>query len=453
MLHRFFGGIHPIEHKDLTEQKAAIPLPEAPARVVIPLSMNGGSPCKPLVGEGEKVKVGQLIAQGQGADGPIHASVSGRVSAVEERSYGGGGTMLSVVIDNDFQDTPCPDGKRRSSAAGLTGNELRKLIRDAGIVGMGGEGTPIFAKLESGAGKVDTLILNGCECEPYVTSDYRLMVERGEAVIGGARLLAKALGVKKTVIAVEADKPDALELLRTQAGGEEELRIQPLPTRYPQGAERQLIQTLLGRKIPSGKLPVEAGCLIFNVHTAAAVWDAVMEGKPLTRRYVTVTGGALREPMNLIVPVGTPVSWLIKLAGGFQTPPDRVLLGGPMLGTALYDLDVPVMKTTNCVLCLTGDEVGKQDPAQSCIRCGKCLEVCPMKLAPLFVRMNVEKRHWEAAGKLHVMDCIECGCCSYICPARLPLVQSFRMAKAALREESGNRTKAEKDREKEGTAE
>lgn len=453
MLHRFFGGVHPIEHKDLTEQKAAVPLPEAPAQVVIPLSVNGGEPALPLVAEGDAVKVGQRIAQPQGLGAPVHASVSGKVSAVESRSCGGGGKVLSVVIDNDFQDTPCPDGKRRSSAAGLTGGEIRKLIEDAGIVGMGGAGFPAGAKLESGLGKADTLIVNGCECEPYITSDYRLMLERGEAVIGGARLLAKALGAKKTVIAVETNKPDAIELLRVQAGGEEDLRIQPLRTRYPQGAEKQLIQTLTGRQVPSGKLPVETGCLVFNVATAAAVWEAVMEGKPLTRRYVTVTGGALVRPMNVIAPVGTPVSWLIKLAGGFQMPPDRVLLGGAMMGTPLYDLDAPVMKTTNCVLCLTGDEVGKQDPAQACIRCGKCAEVCPMKLAPLFIRMNAEKRHWEAARALHVMDCIECGCCSYICPARLPLVQSFRMAKAAIREEEPRKEAGAGEEQKKGESE
>lgn len=452
MLHRFFGGVHPIEHKDLTEQKAAAPLPEAPAQVVIPLSMSGGAPCEPLVAVGEQVKVGQRIARPQGQDAPIHASVSGKVSAIERRSYGGGGKMLSVVIDNDFQDTPCPDGKRRSSAAGLSGGELRKLIEDAGIVGMGGAGFPACAKLNGGEGKVDTLIINGCECDSYVTSDYRLMLERGEAVIGGSGLLAKALEVKKTVIAVESNKSDAVELLRARVK-EEDLRLQPLQNRYPQGAEKQLIQTLMGRQVPSGKLPVEVGCLVFNVATAAAVWDAVMEGKPLTRRYVTVTGGALREPMNLIVPVGTPVSWLIRLAGGFQAPPDRVLLGGPMMGTPLYDLDAPVMKTTNCVLCLTEDEVGRQDPAQSCIRCGKCVEVCPMKLTPLFVRMNVEKRHWEAARALHAMDCIECGCCSYICPARLPLVQSFQVAKAVLRQEEKGEAGAGGKQEKEGTGE
>lgn len=328
------------------------------------------------------------------------------------------------------------------------------MVKAAGITGMGGAGFPTHAKLSGAAGKVDTLILNGAECEPYVTSDHRLMLERSEAVVGGARLLAKAVGAKGALIAVEDNKPDAIELLRAQAGSGGEIRVQALRTRYPQGAERQLIQTLTGRQVPSGKLPVDVKCVVFSVHTAVAVWEAVMEGKPLTRRRITVTGEALAQPMNLIVPMGTPVSWLIKLAGGFRLQPDRVLLGGPMMGTALYDLDAPVMKTTNCVLCLTNEEVGRTDPAQACIRCGKCVEACPMALAPLFIRMNAEKRRWEAAQRLHVTDCIECGCCNYICPARLPLVQTFRAAKFALRERGAQAVPREdRDRESEGKEE
>lgn len=436
MLHQFFGGVRPVEHKDLTEHKAAAPLVEAPAQVVIPMSMHVGDPCTPVVAEGETVKVGQLIGEPTGLGAPIHASVSGKVAAVEPRSYGGGGMMLSVVIDNDFQDTPCPNQKRRDSAAGLTGGEIIALIKEAGITGMGGAGFPTHVKLSGGAGKVDTLIINGAECEPYITSDHRLMLERGEAVVGGTRLLAKAVGAKETVIAVETNKPDAIENLRALAGGEGDLKVQPLRTRYPQGAEKQLIQMVTGRQVPSGKLPVDVNCLVCNVASAAAVWEAVMEGKALTRRRVTVTGAALVQPMNVIAPIGTPVSWLIKLAGGFQMEPDRVLLGGPMMGIALYDLDVPIMKSTNCVLCLTPDEVAKPDPAQACIRCGKCVEVCPMKLAPLFIRMNANKGRWKEAEALRVMDCIECGCCNYICPARLPLVQTFRTVKSALRTEA-----------------
>lgn len=442
MLHQFFGGVRPVEHKDLTEHKAAVPLAQAPARVVIPMLMHVGEPCAPVVAAGDLVKVGQLIGRPDGAGAPIHASVSGRVAAVEPRPYGGGGRMLSVVIDNDFQDTPCPDRKGRG-AGGLTGAEILSLIRDAGIVGMGGIGIPTCEKLSGSEGKVDTLIINGAESDSYVTSAHRLMLERGEAVVGGARLLAKAVGAKGAVIAVETDKPDAIECLRSQTGGEGDIKIQPLRARYPQGAEGQLIQMLTGRQVPSGGLPADVKCLVFNVHTAAAVWEAVTEGRALTRRRITVTGEALCQPMNVIVPIGTPVSWLINLAGGFQREPDRVLLGGPMAGTPLYDLDVPVTKTTDCVLCLTPEEVGRPEAAQVCIRCGKCVEVCPVKLSPLFLRMNADKRRWPETEALHVMDCIECGCCDYICPARLPLVQTFRAAKLAIRTEEAQKREKE----------
>ena len=435
MLHPFFGGVHPAEHKDLTAHKASTPLAQAPGQVVLPMLMHTGAPCTPVVEPGEKVTVGQLIGQPQGLGAAIHASVSGKVAAVEERPYGGGGRMLSVVIDNDFQDTPCPDRKGKKNPMGLSGTEILSLVEKAGITGMGGAGFPTHVKLSGASGKVDTLILNGAECEPYITADHRLMVEQGDTVVDGARLLAKAVKAQKVIIAVENNKPDAIENLKALAG--EDVQIQVLRVRYPQGAEKQLIQTLTGRQVPPGKLPVDVGCLVCNVATAAAVWEAASQGKALTRRRITVTGGDLQEPMNVTVPIGTPVGWLIKLAGGFQEDPDRVLLGGPMMGTPLYDLDAPVMKSTNGVVCLTKDEVGREDPAQACIRCGKCVEVCPMKLAPLVLRMNVELYRWNEAERLHVMECIECGSCNYICPARLPLVQSFRMAKAAIREGKG----------------
>lgn len=452
------GGVHPDECK-LTAELATV-VADLPNQAVFPLSQHIGAPAKPLVKKGDKVKVGTMIAEAGGyVSAPVYSSVSGTVwkvdSAIDATGYQKPAIIINVEGDEWEESIDRTDTLETVGAhPELTPEEIVARVQRAGVTGMGGAGFPTHVKLcPPPTAKAECVILNGVECEPYITSDYRLMLERGEAVIGGARLLAKALGAPKTVIAVETDKPEALELLRARAGGEEELRIQPLPNRYPQGAEKPLIQALMGRKIPAGKLPVETGCLVSNVATAAAVWEAVMEGKPLTRRYVTVTGGALREPMNFIVPVGTPVSWLIKLAGGFQAPPDRVLLGGPMLGTPLYDLDAPVMKTTNCVLCLTGDEVGKQDPAQSCIRCGKCVEVCPMKLAPLFVWMNAGKRNWEATRALHAADCIECGCCSYICPARIPLVQSFRMAKAAFQEESRSGAGTEENREKEGAEE
>ncbi len=436
MLYQFFGGVHPAEHKDLTEHKATVPMTEAPAQVVIPMSMHVGAPCKPVVAVGDEVKVGTLIGETTGLGAPIHASVSGKVAAVEPRPYGGGGMMMSVVIDNDFQDTPDPSIRHRDNVEALSGAEIIEIVKNAGITGMGGAGFPTHVKLSGAVGKVDTVILNGAECEPYITSDHRLMLERGEAVIGGARLLAKAVGLKEATIGIELNKPDAIEHLKELVGDAGDVHIEGLRTRYPQGAEKQLIQMITGRQVPPGKLPADVKCVVCNVATAAAVYDAVTEGKPLTRRGVTLTGGAVAEPTNVMAPVGTPISHLIKMAGGFKVDPDRVLYGGPMMGNPIYDLSVPMMKSTNCVLSLTAAEAAEQDPAQTCIRCGKCVEACPMHLTPLFMRMNVNKRRWAEVEALRVMDCIECGSCNYICPARLPLVQSFRTAKFAIRDEA-----------------
>jgi len=449
MLHQFFGGVHPAEHKDLTEHKATAPLAQAPEQVIIPMAMHVGAPCKPVVAKGDEVKVGTLIGVTTGLGAPIHASVSGKVAAVEPRPYGGGGMMMSVVIDNDFQDTPDPCIQRRSNAEALTGAEIIEIVKNAGITGMGGAGFPTHVKLSGAVGKVDTLILNGAECEPYITSDHRLMLERGEAVIGGARLLAKAVGLKEATIGIELNKPDAIEHLKSLVGTAGDVHIEGLKVRYPQGAEKQLIQMITGRQVPPGKLPADVKCVVSNVATAAAVYDAVMEGRPLTQRGVTLTGGALSEPKNVLAPVGTPVGHLIKMAGGFKETPDRVLYGGPMMGNPIYDLDVPMMKSTNSILCMTAAEAAEQDPAQTCIRCGKCVDACPMHLTPLFMRMRVNKRMWAEVEALRVMDCIECGSCNYICPARLPLVQSFRTAKFAIRDAAAKAKAAQAAKEKE----
>ena len=434
MSHKFYGGVHPAEHKEATERKPVVPLEEAPAQVVIPMSMHVGAPCKPIVAVGDEVTVGQKIGEIAGLGAPIHASVSGKVVAVEPRPHPGGDVMMSVVIENDYKDTPHPSIVHRDNVDALTSQEIIDIVKEAGITGMGGAGFPTHVKLSGAVGKADTIILNGAECEPYITADHRLMLERGEAVIGGARFIMKALGLKEATIGIEGNKLDAVEHLKSLLpNGDTSIHVETLKTRYPQGAEKQLIQRVTGREVPPGGLPADVGCTVFNVATAAAIYDAVTEGKPLTHRNVTITGGAIERPMNVNAPIGTPVEHLIKMAGGFKTQPQRLLMGGPMMGNPQYDLTAPMFKGTNCILALTDAEAAIQDTEQTCLRCGRCVNACPMHLMPLYMHMYAEKRAWHELEGYNIMDCMECGSCNYICPARIHLVQSFRMAKFEIR--------------------
>lgn len=434
MNHKFYGGVHPAEHKEATERKPVVPLEEAPAQVVIPMSMHVGAPCKPIVAVGDEVTVGQKIGEIAGLGAPIHASVSGKVVAVEPRPHPGGDVMMSVVIENDYKDTPHPSIVHRDNVDALTSQEIIDIVKEAGITGMGGAGFPTHVKLSGAVGKADTIILNGAECEPYITADHRLMLERGEAVIGGARFIMKALGLKEATIGIEGNKLDAVEHLKSLLpNGDTSIHVETLKTRYPQGAEKQLIQRVTGREVPPGGLPADVGCTVFNVATAAAIYDAVTEGKPLTHRNVTITGGAIERPMNVNAPIGTPVEHLIKMAGGFKTQPQRLLMGGPMMGNPQYDLTAPMFKGTNCILALTDAEAAIQDTEQTCLRCGRCVNACPMHLMPLYMHMYAEKRAWYELEGYNIMDCMECGSCNYICPARIHLVQSFRMAKFEIR--------------------
>ena len=434
MNHKFYGGVHPAEHKEATERKPVVPLEEAPAQVVIPMSMHVGAPCKPIVAVGDEVTVGQKIGEIAGLGAPIHASVSGKVVAVEPRPHPGGDVMMSVVIENDFKDTPHPSIVHRDNVDALTSQEIIDIVKEAGITGMGGAGFPTHVKLSGAVGKADTIILNGAECEPYITADHRLMLERGEAVIGGARFIMKALGLKEATIGIEGNKLDAVEHLKSLLpNGDTSIHVETLKTRYPQGAEKQLIQRVTGREVPPGGLPADVGCTVFNVATAAAIYDAVTEGKPLTHRNVTITGGAIERPMNVNAPIGTPVEHLIKMAGGFKTQPQRLLMGGPMMGNPQYDLTAPMFKGTNCILALTDAEAAIQDTEQTCLRCGRCVNACPMHLMPLYMHMYAEKRAWHELEGYNIMDCMECGSCNYIRPARIHLVQSFRMAKFEIR--------------------
>ena len=432
MAFSFFGGIHPNDMKSLSCEAATQPFP-APDTVVIPMSQHIGAPCKPLVKKGDHVTVGQKIGDNTGLCCPVHASVSGEVTAVEPRPCPGGTTIPCVIIKNDFQDTRCPDLVAHESIDGLSVEEITNIIHDAGIVGMGGAMFPTHVKISSGIGKVDTVIINAAECEPYITSDDRLIRETPERLVGGVRILMKVFGLDKAYIGIEQNKPEAIRILRDLLGSCTDVILQPLRTRYPQGAEKQLIQSITGRQVPPGGLPAAVGCAVFNTATTAAVYDAVYTGMPLVKRGVTVTGRAIQEPKNFLVPIGTSFEALID-ACGLKCDPYKVLTGGPMMGIAQFDLSVPVIKGTNAVTVFS-EEDNTHDPAvQHCIRCGRCMDACPMHLMPLKMYQAERKNDLAKLDQLHVMDCIECGCCSYSCPGKLYLVQSFRSAKQKVRD-------------------
>lgn len=436
----FFGGIHPKYNKEMSTNTVSLRR-IIPARVVIPMVQHIGVPCVPLVSVGDRVLLGQKIGDGEGLCVPVHASVSGVVAAIEPYPHPSGRRVLSVVIQNDFQDkpfpvTPCdPGGENPDSDAVLA------AIREAGIVGMGGAAFPGSVKALSAMGHVDTLIANACECEPYITADDCLLRANPEQVLEGMNILGKVLAPRRLVLAVEDNKQEAIRILRGLLSSHPGIELAVLPTRYPQGAEKQLIQSLTGREVPPGKLPVSVGCAVFNVSTFAAVYRAVRLGTPLTERIVTVSGETVNQPQNFIVRIGTPFRDLIAEAGGLTDETRRVISGGPMMGIAQNDLSVPVVKATNAVLCLPRDENGvSENPV--CLRCGKCLGVCPMRLEPLYLYRYAGCGNTQELNRLHVTDCIECGCCAFTCPGKLPLVERIRRGKQLVR--STGETKEEK---------
>lgn len=428
----FKGGIHPPYGKEST---ALVPLGfgEKPKMVTIPMSMHIGAPCTPCVRKGDPVYLGQKIGEPNGfVSVPIHASVSGKVVAVEERSHASGDFVMAVVIESDGQDTIDPGIKPYGTLEEMDAEAIKKMILNAGIVGLGGATFPTHVKLAVPPDKkVDCVILNGAECEPYLTADHHLMRTWPEKVILGLQAAMKAVGVAKGFIGVEDNKSDAIEALAKLIGNDRSLEIVSLHTKYPQGAEKQLITAITGREVPSGGLPADAGVIVMNVGTAAQIAASMTTGMPLYKRLLTCTGDAVNRPQTLEIRIGVAFQSVIDQCGGFAAEPGKVISGGPMMGVSQFETDVPVMKGTSGILCLTKESAAVDKPT-NCIRCGKCLSVCPIHLEPLNLAVYSQKCKWEECEENHIMDCIECGSCSYICPAKRTLVSSIRVAKREI---------------------
>ena len=433
MAFSFFGGIHPKENKQYAEHCPVQPFPE-PDILVVPMSQHIGAPCQSLVKKGDTVTVGQKIGDNAGLCVPVHAPVSGKVKAVEPRPHTSGTMVMSVVIENDHLGTLCPDIRSRTpeEVQALSAEALMDIIHEAGIVGMGGATFPTHVKLSSGLNKVDTIIVNVSECEPYIVADDRLCQEHAPEVLSGLRIIMKILGLDTAHVAMEDNKPDAAKAILEASKDDNGIYLDILPAKYPQGAEKQLIKAITGREIPSGGLPAAVGCAVFNAATCKAIHDAVYDGMPLIRRIVTVSGDIVMQPKNLLVPIGTSFNDLLE-AVGHKENPYKVLSGGPMMGAAQYDLAVPVIKGTNAVTVL-GERNRFAAEQSQCIRCGKCIDACPMKLMPVLMYKALMSADVEEMKSVNLMDCIECGCCAYTCPGNVPLVLAFRAGKHMVRE-------------------
>jgi len=428
----FKGGVHPPHNKHATEN---VPLKRAqvPEVVVIPVQQHIGAPCEPIVEVGDQVKLGQKIGEPKGfVSAPVHSSISGKVIAVEKRPHPIGQKVLSIVIESDGQDTLDESIKSKGDLDNLSAEDIKNIMKDIGLVGMGGATFPAHVKFSPPPDKpIDTVILNGAECEPYLTADHRLMLEKPEDVVYGLKAMMKVAGVKKGYIAIENNKPDAFKVMFEAAKGEEDIEVVGLKTKYPQGAEKQLIKACTDREVPSGGLPMDCGVIVNNVGTAAALGSAIKTGMPLVERIVTITGSGIKEPKNLIVRIGTRFEDVIEQCGGFTENIGKVIQGGPMMGIAQFTVEVPVIKGTSGILVLKEEDL-QLSPSLPCIKCGRCVEACPINLLPTKLEAFAEKGMLQEAEEYHVVDCIECGSCSFICPAKRPLVERIRLAKAQV---------------------
>ncbi|MBZ9608952.1 electron transport complex subunit RsxC [Clostridium estertheticum] len=428
----FKKGIHPSGSKDLSMHKAIQDLlPKG--NLVFPMQQHIGAPCEPLVKKGDKVLVGQKIGESKAfVSAPIYSSVSGTVKDVAPWLHSNGTMVLSAIIENDntYEEvltmTPHNDYEK------LSKNEIVTIIKEAGIVGMGGACFPTHIKLTPPEGKIiDSIIINAAECEPYLTCDYRMMMEKSTEIALGLKIILQMFPGVKVYVGIEDNKPDAIEAMKTACKSMDNVQVTPLITKYPQGAEKQLIYAITGRELPSGKLPADVGCIVQNVDSVFEIYNAVVNGRPLMERVLTVTGEAVKEPLNLRVKFGTSIEEVIEAAGGFKEDPVKVISGGPMMGMALSSLKTPVIKGTSGILCLTKQQA-KLEQESSCIRCGNCMNACPMFLNPTKLNSLVLRGKYDEFEEYHGMDCIECACCSYVCPAKRHLTQTCREGKQTV---------------------
>ena len=424
----YYGGVHPSEHKEYSEEKELVPFP-APDIAVIPMAMHLGAPANPIVSVGEHVKLGQMIGEAAGfISAPVHASVSGEVIAIEERPHANRGTCLSVVIKNDGKDTLHESVVPHGDLENLEAKDIVEIVKNAGIVGMGGAGFPTYVKLMPGK-PIEYVLLNGCECEPYLTADHQLLVHYADEVIFGLQAIMKAVAAPKGVVVVEDNKPDAVRLLQEKVASLENIEVCVARTKYPQGAEKMLIKRVTGRMVPSGALPADVGCVVSNVATSRAIADAIKTGMPLVERICAVTGEYIKNPGNFMVRIGTCAQALVDACGGITDETATIKAGGLMMGFVQKGLEAPIMKGSNGIIAIN------TDPSRevACIKCGRCVDVCPMELKPLWFAKYADTENWEGMKQQKVMDCMECRCCEYICSSKIPLVTKIRAGKAAVR--------------------
>ena len=424
----WYGGVHPVEGKEPTEHKPLVRFP-APKIAVFPLSMHLGAPATPIVAVGDHVEIGQKLGEAAGfISAPIHSSISGTVIAIEDRPHATRGTCLSVVVENDFKDTVHPSVQPNKALETLTPAEIIEIVKNAGIVGMGGAGFPTYVKLNPGK-PIDAVLINACECEPMLTADHRVLLEYADDIIFGLLAEMKTVNAPKGIIVIEENKPDAIALLREKTADIEGIEVLEVTTQYPQGGEKMLIKRAMGRSVPSGGLPADVGACVSNVSTVKAIADAIKTGMPLVERVTTVTGKYIPNPMNFIVRIGTPASELVEACGGISAEDVLIKAGGPMMGFPQTTLDTPIMKGSNGIIAIDNDETEPNE----CIKCGRCVDVCPMELKPLHYFKLVGAQNWEGCKNMKIMDCMECRCCEYICSSKLPLVTMIKMGKNGVR--------------------